>query len=209
MTPPTVNAYYEPPTNSINFPAGILQPPFFDNAIDDAVNFGAIGAMIGHELTHGFDDQGRHYDEKGTLRDWWTEGDAGQFEKRAACFVDQYDAYTAVDDVKLNGKLTLGENVADNGGVGIALLALKSLRAGADPAPVDGFTADQRFFLGWAQVWCENATDEFKRLLAQSNPHALANHRVNGVFANMDEFRKAFSCKAGSPMVREKPCRVW
>jgi endothelin-converting enzyme/putative endopeptidase len=207
MTPPTVNAYYEPPTNSINFPAGILQPPFFDNAIDDAVNYGAIGAVIGHELTHGFDDQGRHYDEKGDLRDWWTESDAREFESRAGCFVDQYGAYTAVGDVKLNGKLTLGENVADNGGARIAYRALKSL--GASPPPVDGFTAEQRFFLGWARVWCENSTDEFQRLLAQTNPHASAQYRVNGVFSNMEEFREAFACKPGSAMVREKPCRVW
>jgi len=209
MTPPTVNAYYEPPTNSINFPAGILQPPFFDNAVDDAVNFGAIGAVIGHELTHGFDDQGRQYDEKGNVRDWWTEADGREFEERAACFVDQYGSYTAVADVKLNGKLTLGENVADNGGARIAYAALEELQGGKTPAPVDGFTADQRFFLGWAQVWCENATDEFKRLLAQTNPHAQANHRVNGVFVNMPEFQKAFSCAPGSPMVGEKACRVW
>ena len=209
MTPPTVNAYYEPPTNSINFPAGILQPPFFDNRVDDAVNFGAIGAVIGHELTHGFDDQGRQYDEKGNVRDWWTEADGREFEKRAACFVDQYGSYTAVADVKLNGKLTLGENVADNGGVRIAYLALEDVLGAKRPPAVDGFTADQRFFLGWAQVWCENATDELKRLLAQTNPHAQSNHRVNGVFANLPEFQKAFACKAGSPMVGEKACRVW
>jgi endothelin-converting enzyme/putative endopeptidase len=209
MTPPTVNAYYEPPTNSINFPAGILQPPFFDTSLDDAMNFGAIGAFIGHELTHGFDDQGRQYDEKGNIRDWWTAADAAEFDKRASCIVDQYSGYTAVDDVKVNGKLTLGENVADGGGIRIAHLALAQVLGEKQPAPIDGFTTDQRFFLGWARVWCENSTDEFKRLLAQTNPHAPAEDRVNGALGNMPEFQQAFACKAGTPMVRENVCRVW
>ena len=154
MTPPTVNAYYEPTTNDINFPAGILQPPFYDNKMDDGVNFGAIGAVIGHELTHAFDDEGRHFDEKGNLRDWWTPKDAEQFEQRAQCLVDQYSSYTAVDDIKLNGKLTLGENTADNGGLRLAYMALmgrlaERTKAGDPPTKIDGFTEQQRLFLGF------------------------------------------------------------
>jgi endothelin-converting enzyme/putative endopeptidase len=209
MSPPTVNAYYNPLMNDINFPAGILQPPFFDKAMDDGVNFGAIGAVIGHELTHGFDDQGRQFAANGNLSDWWTEADATEFKKRVACFVDQYDSYTAVDDVKLNGKLTLGENVADNGGVRIARLALREVVAGKGAPPRDGFTADQRFFLGWGQIWCQNHTEEAARLLAQVDPHSPGRYRVNGVVSNMPEFQKAFGCKPSAPMVRQNACRVW
>jgi len=209
MSPPTVNAYYSALFNDINFPVGILQPPFFDNAMDDAVNFGAIGAVIGHELTHGFDDSGRKFDATGNMTDWWTEADAKQFEERSQCIVDEYGAFTAVDDVKLNGKLTLGENVADNGGLRIAHMALHDLLGGKTPPPVDGFSADQRLFLGWAQIWCMNATPEIERLLAQTNPHSPGRWRTNGVVANMPEFQQAFSCKAGDPMVSAKPCRVW
>jgi putative endopeptidase len=209
MSQPTVNAYYDPQENDINFPAGILQPPFYDNKVDNAVNYGAIGAVIGHELTHAFDDQGRQYDDKGNLRDWWTEADAKAFDALADCLVKQYGSYTAVDDVKVNGKLTLGENTADNGGLRISYMALKDLEAGKQPAPVDGFTEDQRFFLGWAQVWCQNQTPEALRQQALTNPHSPAEDRVNGAVANMPEFRKAFSCKDGQAMAPAKSCRVW
>lgn len=208
MTPPTVNAYYSPLENNVNFPAGILQPPFFDKNIDDAVNMGGIGAVIGHELTHGFDDEGRQFDLNGNLRDWWTEKDAKAFEERAQCIVDEYSGFTAVDDVKLNGKLTLGENTADNGGLRIALMALENM-GGLKAQPKDGFTPEQRFFLGWAQVWCNNTRPESLRLRAQTDPHAADKFRVNGVVSNMPEFQKAFGCKAGAPMVRENACRVW
>jgi endothelin-converting enzyme/putative endopeptidase len=212
MSQPTVNAYYDPQENDVNFPAGILQPPFWDSKMDDAVNYGAIGAVIGHELTHGFDDQGRQYDAKGNLRDWWTEADAKAFQERADCLVKQYGNYTAVDDVKLNGKLTLGENTADNGGLRLAYKALMdALDSHADkpPATVDGFTTDQRFFLGFGQIWCENETPESRRQQALTNPHSLAEYRVNGAVSNMQEFRKAFGCKEGQPMAPLQSCRVW
>jgi putative endopeptidase len=209
MTPPTVNAYYDPLENNINFPAGILQPPFYNNAADDAVNFGAVGAVVGHELTHGFDDEGRQFDEKGNLRDWWTEADAKAFEERAACIVNQYGGYPAVDDVKLNGKLTLGENTADNGGMRLAWMALQESVAKKPLGVVDGFTPEQRFFIGWAQIWCQNRTDEMARMLAATDPHSPGQYRVNGVVANFPEFQKAFNCPAGSPMVSASACRVW
>lgn len=210
MTPPTVNAYYDPQNNNINFPAGILQPPFFDKAVDDAVNYGAIGAVIGHELTHGFDDQGRRFDALGNLKDWWTEEDAKAFEARAKCFVDQYAGFRAVDDVHLNGELTLGENVADNGGVRIALMALKRGMSKDELAKkVDGFSAEQRFFLGFAQVWCGEYTPEAARLRAQTDPHSPGAYRTNGTVSNMPEFAEAFGCKTGDAMVRENACRVW
>jgi endothelin-converting enzyme/putative endopeptidase len=209
MSPPTVNAYYDPQMNSINFPAGILQPPFYDNSLDDAVNFGGIGAVIGHELTHGFDDQGRQFDPQGNMRDWWTDQDGKEFEKRADCFVKQYAQYTAVDDVKLNGKLTLGENIADNGGLRIAYMALLDTLAGRKVAKIDGFTPQQRIFLGWAQVWCQNRTDQAARMRAMLDPHSPGLWRVNGVMVNMPEFRSAFGCQVGQPMVRENACRAW
>jgi endothelin-converting enzyme/putative endopeptidase len=209
MTPPTVNAYYDPQLNDINFPAGILQPPYYDNAADDALNFGGIGSVIGHELTHGFDDQGRKFDAQGNLRDWWTAEDAAEFEKRASCLADEYSAFVAVEDVHLNGRLTLGENTADNGGLRIAYRALLDTPAGATSGPVDGFTPEQRFFLGNAQAWCANYSDEAARLRAQTNEHSLPRYRVNGVVSNMPEFQKAFSCPAGAPMVRDNACRVW
>jgi len=209
MTPPTVNAYYSPLMNNINFPAGILQPPFFDNRIDNAVNLGGIGAVIGHELTHGFDDQGRKFAADGNLRDWWTEEDAKEFDKRAQCFIDQYAAYTAVGDLKLNGKLTLGENVADNGGLRIAFMALMDTLEGKPQPKIDGFTPQQRFFLGWSQIWCQNITEEAARLRALTDPHSPGRYRVNGVVSNMPEFRDAFGCQAGQPMVRERACKVW
>ena len=209
MTPPTVNAYYHPLHNNINFPAGILQPPFFDNNIDDAINFGAIGAVIGHELTHGFDDSGRKFDGDGNLNDWWTPEDATAFEERAGCFEEQYAGYTAVDDVKLNGKLTLGENTADNGGVRIAYMALLDTLRGNQSQQIDGFTPEQRFFLGWGQIWCQNITPEMSRMYAQVDTHSPGRHRVNGVVSNMPEFQKVFGCQPSQPMVREPACRVW
>jgi putative endopeptidase len=209
MSPPTINAYYDPQMNSINFPAGILQPPFYDNSLDDAVNFGGIGAVIGHELTHGFDDQGRQFDLKGNMRDWWTEQDGKEFEKRADCFVKQYGQFTAVGDVKLNGKLTLGENIADNGGLRIAYMALLETLAGRNVAKIDGYTPQQRIFLGWAQVWCQNRTDQAARMRAMLDPHSPGIWRVNGVMVNMPEFRSAFGCQANQPMVHENACRAW
>ena len=209
MTPPTVNAYYSPLRNDINFPAGILQPPFFDPAADDAINYGAIGVVIGHETTHGFDDQGRQFDKDGNLHDWWTREDAAKFETRSSCIADQYSGYAVVDDVKLNGRLTLGENTADNGGAHIAFQALQRRLKGGKPALIDGFSADQRFFLGFAQVWCENIRPEEARTRALNDPHSAAQYRVNGVVSNMPEFQKAFACKAGDAMVRPNACRVW
>jgi putative endopeptidase len=207
MTPPTVNAYYNPYENNINFPAGILQPPFFDRNGDDATNFGAIFAVIGHEATHGFDDEGRQFDADGNLRDWWTPEDAKAFDERAACIVDEYNNFVAVDDVHVNGKLTLGENAADNGGLRVAYMALK--KAIKDDKAISGFTPDQRFFVGWAQVWCENQRPESARSQALTNPHAPGEYRVNGVVSNMTEFQKAFNCKQDAKMVNPKACRVW
>jgi putative endopeptidase len=213
MTPPTVNAYYSPPRNEIVFPAGILQPPFFDKQMDDAVNFGGIGVVIGHELTHGFDDQGRKFDPQGNLRDWWTAEDGKEFERRASCIANEYSNFVAVDDLKLNGKLTLGENTADNGGARIALTALKRLIA-ADPAnragqTIAGYTPEQRFFLGFGRVWCEKRRPQYSRMLVSVDPHSPGKYRVDGVMQNMPEFEKAWSCKAGQPMVSENACRVW
>ncbi|MEA2829486.1 MAG: putative endopeptidase, partial [Bradyrhizobium sp.] len=209
MTPPTVNAYYSPQHNDINFPAGILQPPFFSLSADDAANYGAIGAVIGHEMTHGFDDQGRRFDKDGNLNDWWTKDDAANFEGRARCLSDQAGDFTAVDDVKLNGKLTLGENTADNGGIHIAYAAYKARSAGQPETKVAGFTADQRFFLAYAQSWCGSQTPETARFMALNDPHPAVEFRVNGVVSNMAEFGKAFSCPAGAPMARANACRVW
>jgi len=213
MTPPTVNAYYSPPRNEIVFPAGILQPPFFDKQADDAVNFGGIGIVIGHELTHGFDDQGRKFDPQGNLRDWWTAQDGAEFEKRAGCVADEYSNFVAVDDLKLNGKLTLGENTADNGGARIALMALEQMMA-ANPGSaaaqtIGGYTPQQRFFLGFGRAWCEKRRPEYSRMLVSVDPHSPGKYRVDGVVRNMPEFQKAFNCKAGQPMVPENACRVW
>jgi putative endopeptidase len=207
--PMTVNASYNPQLNNITFPAGILQPPFYDNQADDALNYGGIGAVIGHELTHGFDDQGSQFDAQGNLRDWWTEQDKKQFQERTKCIADQYSNSTAVGDLKLNGNLTLGENVADNGGIRIAFMALMSAIGNAPPAPIDGFTAQQRFFLGWASVWCQNRTDAYSRMLVTIDPHSPGPWRVDGTVSNMPEFREAYHCKADAPMVRQNACRVW
>ncbi|MBS1850734.1 MAG: M13 family metallopeptidase [Acidobacteria bacterium] len=213
MTPPTVNAYYSGSYNEIVFPAGILQPPFFDKTMDDAVNFGGIGVVIGHELTHGFDDQGRKFDAQGNLRDWWTEADGKEFEKRASCIADEYSSFTAVDDLKLNGRLTLGENTADNGGARVSLMALEKILAadttGKAGEKVDGYTPQQRFFLGFARVWCEKRRPEYQRMLVSIDPHSPGRFRTNGVMQNMPEFQKAWGCKAGQPMVSANACRVW
>ena len=213
MTPPTVNAYYSSSFNEIVFPAGILQPPFFDKAMDDAVNFGGIGLVIGHELTHGFDDQGRKFDPQGNLHDWWTEQDGKEFEKRASCISDEYSNFVAVDDLKLNGKLTLGENTADNGGARIALAALEHMiaddKTGKEGQKIDGYTPEQRFFLGFGRVWCEKRRPEVARLRVLTDPHSPGKYRVNGVVQNMPEFQKAWGCKASQPMVAENACHVW
>jgi putative endopeptidase len=210
MTPPTVNAYYDPQNNNINFPAGILQPPFYDNKMDDAVNFGGIGAVIGHELTHGFDDEGGRFDAKGNLDNWWTEADSKEFAKRTDCIEKQYSEYVAVDSLKLNGKLTLGENVADNGGLRIAYMALLDTLVNGKQDKIGGFTPEQRLFLGWGQVWCTQYRDEVLRLRTQTDPHSPGKYRVNGSVSNMPEFYKAFGCTTGQPMVRgANACRVW
>jgi endothelin-converting enzyme/putative endopeptidase len=209
MTPPTVNAYYDPQMNNINFPAGILQPPFYDNNADDAVNFGGIGMVIGHELTHGFDDEGRQFDAQGNLKDWWTAEDAKEFDQRDACIADEYSSFSPVPGAHVNGKLTLGENTADNGGARIALMALANT-IGANPdKKIDGFTAEQRFFLSFGQIWCSNQREEAVRLQVQTDPHAPPKFRVNGTVQNMPEFQKAFSCQPGQPMVSSNACRVW
>jgi putative endopeptidase len=209
MTPPTVNAYYNGSRNEIVFPAGILQPPFFDKTMDDGVNFGGIGAVIGHELTHGFDDQGRKFDPQGNLRDWWTEQDGKEFEKRASCIADEYGSFVAVDDLKLNGKLTLGENTADNGGVRIALMALRQTLGDKAGQKIDGYTPEQRLFLSYGRIWCEKRRPEFSRMLVSVDPHSPGKYRVNGVVQNMPEFQQGWGCKAGQPMLRENACRVW
>jgi len=211
MTPPTVNAYYSGSRNEIVFPAGILQPPFFDKSMDDAINFGAIGSVIGHELTHGFDDQGRKFDPQGNLRDWWTEADGKEFEKRASCIANEYSGFTAIDDLKLNGRLTLGENTADNGGARIALMALKEMLAetGKSDERIDGYTPEQRYFLGFGRAWCDQRRPEYSRTLVSVDSHSPGRFRVNGVVQNMPEFQQAWGCKAGQTMVKENGCRVW
>ena len=213
MSPPTVNAYYNPSWNEIVFPAGILLPPFFDPNADDAVNYGAMGAIIGHEMTHGFDDQGRQLDSKGNLLDWWTAADAAKYKAEADKVVEQFDAYTVVDSAThVNGKLTLGENIADLGGLKIAYIALqKQLAKNGRPANIDGFTPEQRFFLGWAQVWRQLQRDEGMRSRIMTDPHSPGVWRVNGPLSNMPEFHAAFGCKAGDKMVRPEAsrARIW
>jgi putative endopeptidase len=209
ITPPTVDAYYDPQVNDINFPAGVLQPPLFDPKMDDAPNYGNTGATIGHELTHGFDDEGRQFDAKGDLKDWWTKSDADEFEKRASCVSDQYSQYTVIDDVKINGKLTLGEDLADLGGTWLAYLAWKSATQDKDLRAIDGFTPDQRFFIGMAQWACGDERPESKRMNAITNPHSPDEYRINGVVSNLPEFGKAFACRVGQPMMHSQPCKVW
>ena len=211
MTPPTVNASYNGQLNDINFPAGVLQPPLFDFKMDDAPNYGNTGATIGHELTHGFDDEGRQFDAQGNLRDWWTKKDAEEFEKRASCVSEQYSHYTVIDDVRINSKLTLGEDVADLGGTLLAYIAWKNTTRGQPLKPAEGLTPDERFFIGVAQWACGSERDENKRLNAVTNPHSPDEYRINGLVVNMPEFAQAFACKVGQPMVKEKDkvCRVW
>ena len=209
ISPPTVNAYYDPQMNSMNFPAGVLQPPLYDPKMDDATNYGDTGSTIGHELTHGFDDQGRQFDAKGNLRDWWTKHDAEEFQKRADCVSDEYSQFTVVDDVKISGKLTMGEDVADLGGTLLAYIAWKAVNKDKKLEPVDGLTPEQRFFIGMAQWACGSDRPENLRMNAIIDPHSPDEYRVNGVVSNMPEFQSAFACKAGQPMVREKACKIW
>lgn len=212
MTPPTVNAYYRPSMNDINFPAGILQPPFYDFKIDPAVNFGGIGVVIGHEMTHGFDDQGSQFDPKGNVRMWWTADDRKKFDERTDCEVKEYGSFEVAPGQTLNGKLTLGENTADNGGLRIAYKALMDTLAeekASTTEKIDNYTPAQRFFLGFGQVWCENQTEQVARLRARTDPHSSGHWRANGSVQNFDEFGKAFGCKVGQPMMPANACRVW
>ena len=209
MTPPTVNAYFNPQMNDINFPAGVLQPPLYDPKLDDAPNYGNTGATIGHELTHAFDDEGRQFDSKGNLRDWWTPEDAKGFEQRIGCVRQQYAGYVIVDDIHINSKLTSGEDVADLGGTLLAYIAWKK-QIGSEHLPdADGFTPDQRFFVGMAQWACSNERPENQRVQAATDPHSPSFARINGVVSNMPQFQKAFGCKAGQPMVHAPNCKVW
>jgi putative endopeptidase len=209
MTPPTVNASYSPLFNAIQFPAGILHPPFFDLTADDAVNYGGIGAVIGHEMSHGFDDQGRQYDAQGLLRDWWTADDAARYNERATCVSDQFSSFEVRPGLKQVGRTVLGESIGDLGGLKIAYLAYKKSLNGKEAPVIDGFTGDQRFFLGWAQIWATNSRPEAEEQQARSDPHPLGRFRVNGPLSNMPEFAAAFKCQAGDPMVRETKCQIW
>jgi len=224
MTPPTVNAYYSPQNNDINFPAGILQPPFYDVTKDAAINFGAIGVVIGHEMTHGFDDSGSNYGPTGsvkykadgTMDSWFTPDDLAKFKERTSCIADEYSGFEAAPGQNLNGKLTLGENSADNGGIRIAFRALQEVMAKQSITDVDGpadvkmgYTPAQRFFISFGQLWCANQREEAARRQAKSDPHSTDRWRTNGTVQNFDEFGKAFGCKVGQPMMPEKSCRVW
>jgi putative endopeptidase len=216
MTPPTVNAYYNPPQNDINFPAGILQPPFYSNSMDPAVNFGGIGVVIGHEMTHGFDDQGSKYDLHGNVRTWFTPEDQKQFNEKTSCVADEYSGFQVAEGQNLNGRLTLGENTADNGGIRIAFQALEetlakdpNALAGYTNGEKDGYTPAQRFFIAFGQVWCQNQTEQSARVLAKTDPHSTGEWRTNGTVQNFDAFGKAFGCKVGQPMMPVKSCRVW
>lgn len=212
MTPPTVNAYYNPLQNEIVFPAGILQPPCFDPNADDALNYGGMGGVIGHEMTHGFDDQGSQFDAQGNLKNWWTEEDLKNFQAKAQCIIDQFNNTIAIDTIKFKGELVVGEAIADLGGLTIAYIAYKnSLKGKPEPKPIDGLTADQRFFLGWAQVWASNDRDQYKRMMVMTNPHPANKYRVNAPLSNMPAFQKAFNCKEGEKMVRpaKERCEIW
>jgi putative endopeptidase len=212
MTAPTVNAYYNASTNEITFPAGIMQPPFFNPMADDAVNYGGMGGAIGHEITHGFDDEGRQFDAEGNLSGWWTDSDTKEFNRRAEVVQQQFDGYVAIDSLHVNGKLTLGENIADLGGLIIAHGAYRrSLQGKAEPEPIDGLSGDQRFFLAWAQIWRAKARPEFARLMVNTDPHAPPKLRTNGPLSNIPAFAQAFGCKPGDPMVRPEAERaqIW
>jgi endothelin-converting enzyme/putative endopeptidase len=211
VPPPTVDAYYNSQMNDINFPAGVLQPPLYDAKMDDAPNYGDTGGNIGHELTHGFDDEGSQFDAKGNLKSWWTKEDRDQFNARTKCVKDQYSQYLAVDDVYVNGELTLGENVSDLGGEILAYVAWKGATKDKKLERIDGLTPEQRFFIGFAQWDCANERPEDLRIRAMTDPHSPAQCRINGVVVNMPEFAQAFSCKSGQPMVKppDKVCRVW
>ena len=212
MTPPTVNAYYNASTNEITFPAGIMQPPFFNPKADDAVNYGGMGGAIGHEITHGFDDEGRQFDAEGNLSGWWTGADTEEFNRRADVVRNQFDGYVAVDSLHVNGKLTLGENIADLGGLLISHGAYRRSLAGKpEPKRIDGYTGDQRFFLAWAQIWRAKARPEFTRLMVNVDPHAPPEFRTNGPLSNIPAFARAFGCKSGDPMVRPESERaqIW
>jgi len=209
MTPPTVNAYYNPQLNDINFPAGILQPPLYDPKMDDAPNYGNTGGTIGHELTHAFDDEGRQFDAKGNLKDWWNDKDAKEFKTRAQCVVDQFGKYTVIDDLKIKSDLTQGEDIADLGGMVLAWIAWKAETKDKPLHDMDGLTPEQRFFVGNAQWACSNIRPEAARLRALTDPHSPARYRVNGLVVNMPQFEQAFNCKKGQPMVGEKRCSIW
>jgi putative endopeptidase len=215
MTPPTINAYNDPQNNTINFPAGILQLPYFNVQQTDAENYGSIGAIIGHEITHGFDDQGRKFDAKGNLRDWWSAADAKAYDERGNCLAAEYthDVPALGADVKTNGKLTQGEDTADNGGVHLAMMALENLYKARgeslDTPGKDGLTARQRFYASYAFSWCENERPDAERMQIATDPHSLPQFRVNIPLSNQRDFAKAFGCKVGQPMVREPACRVW
>jgi endothelin-converting enzyme/putative endopeptidase len=211
ISPTTVDAYYNPQMNDINFPAGVLQPPLYDPKLDDAPNYGNTGGTIGHELTHGFDDEGSQFDAKGNLKDWWKKEDREKFDERTKCVSDQYSKYVVVEDVHINGRLTMGEDVADLGGEILAYMAWGSATAGKNLQAIDGLTPEQRFFIGYAQWDCANERPEDLRVRAQTDPHSPPEYRINGVVVNMPEFAKAFSCRVGQPMVKppETVCKVW
>jgi putative endopeptidase len=211
MTPPTVNAYYDAEMNEIVFPAGILQPPFFDPDADDASNYGAMGAVIGHEMTHGFDDQGRKFDAQGNLHDWWTPEDQKNFNERAQCVKEQFESYKVQGDLHENGDLVLGESIADLGGLNIAYRALEKELAGKRPPSIGGFTPEQRFFLAYTQIWAANDRPEFERLMLNTNPHPLGRLRAIAAPSNMPAFSQAFGCKEGDALVRTAAirCQIW
>jgi putative endopeptidase len=212
MSPPTVNAYYDPNMNEIVFPAGILQPPFFDAQADDALNYGGIGAVIGHEMTHGFDDQGAQYDAQGNLHNWWTPEDLKNFKERTACVEKQFDSFVVADDLHENGKLVLGESIADLGGLTIAHMAFDNTAQGKANSPaIDGFTPEQRFFLSYARIWGTTARPEYERMMTTVDPHPLPRFRAKGALLNMPAFAQAFGCQSGEAMVKPagEICKIW
>ena len=211
MTPPTVNAYYNPSMNEIVFPAGILQPPFYDAKRDDAMNYGGVGVVIGHEMTHGFDDQGAKFDAQGNLKNWWTPEDLANFKARGDCIAKQFDEFEVEKGLHENGKLVEGESIADLGGLTISYAAMEKSFDGKEPEKIDGFTAEQRYFIAFAQIWAGSVRPEYARVMVATNPHPLGQYRTDGPVSNMPAFAKAFGCKADSPMVRAEAlrCRIW